>query len=238
MDAASARFDVDGLGPGQRDLGEVHHDDLGAGVLDQLGGGGTHAGGAADDQDPLAVVAECVEQASCQSSPGSMVCDGGQATTPRTLRSTMASQSRPSSARMASPCSLNSGARPGPPAPRRTGPVRPPAGTGVPAAVWHVLHVAVGDRLRVGRRLERVLHDRPLPDEVGEPLAPLVEGGRREHLGQDLDGLGAVGHERRVVGEARVGRPARAGRSASHSWGQYLPACRQVKARTRPSLVS
>ena len=44
------------------DLGPVHHDHLGAGVPDQLGGRRAHAGGAADDDRPLALVAEGVEQ--------------------------------------------------------------------------------------------------------------------------------------------------------------------------------
>ena len=58
------QVDVDGLGARQRDLGEVHDHDLGAGVLHQLGGGGPHAGGAADDEGALAVVPERVEQTS------------------------------------------------------------------------------------------------------------------------------------------------------------------------------
>ena len=63
------QVDVDGLGARQRDLGEVHHHDLGTGVLRQLGGGGAHAGGATDHQDPLAVVAECIEQCHVVSPP-------------------------------------------------------------------------------------------------------------------------------------------------------------------------
>ena len=59
--------------------------------------------------------------------------------------------------------------------------------------------------LRIGRRLERVLDDGPLADEVGEAPAPVVEGPLGERVAQDLDGFGAVGHERRVVGEAGVG---------------------------------
>jgi len=56
------QVDVDGLGAGQLHLGEVHHDDLSAGVLHQLGRGRPHTGGAPDNQDPLSVVAECIEQ--------------------------------------------------------------------------------------------------------------------------------------------------------------------------------
>ena len=109
------QVDVDGLGAVEGDLGVVHDHDLGAGVLGQLGGGGAHAGGAADDEDALAVVAEGIEQAHVRFSwKGWCVwwIGGGHATTPRTLRSTMVSQSSPSSSRIASPCSLNSGARP------------------------------------------------------------------------------------------------------------------------------
>lgn len=53
---------MDGGGPGQGDLGEVHHHDVRARGLQELGGGRTHAGGATDDQRPLAVEAECVKQ--------------------------------------------------------------------------------------------------------------------------------------------------------------------------------
>ena len=54
--------ELDRLDARQRHLGAVHHDDLGAGVLRELGDRRAHAGGAADDQRPLAVVPECVEQ--------------------------------------------------------------------------------------------------------------------------------------------------------------------------------
>ena len=46
-----------------------------------------------------------------------------------------------------------------------------------------VLEVAVGDGLRIDRRLQRVLDDGPLADEVGEPLAPLVERSLRRMRG-------------------------------------------------------
>ena len=62
IDALSARLTWIALTPGERDLGVVHHHDLGAGVLDQLGDRRAHAGGAADDQRPLAVVPERIEQ--------------------------------------------------------------------------------------------------------------------------------------------------------------------------------
>jgi len=57
-----AQVHVDGLGPRQLHLGVVHDDDFGTGVEGQLGGRGTHAGGASDHQDALAVVTECIEQ--------------------------------------------------------------------------------------------------------------------------------------------------------------------------------
>ena len=52
----------DRLGAGQRDRGPVHDDDLGAGVLGELGDRGAHARCAAHDQNPLAVVPECIEE--------------------------------------------------------------------------------------------------------------------------------------------------------------------------------
>ena len=50
------------LAPGELHVGEVHDDDLGAGVEGQLGRGRTHAGGATDHEDPLAVVTKGIEQ--------------------------------------------------------------------------------------------------------------------------------------------------------------------------------
>ena len=50
------------LTPGRVTSARVHHDDLGARVLHELGDRRAHAGGAADDQCSLAVVPECVEQ--------------------------------------------------------------------------------------------------------------------------------------------------------------------------------
>jgi hypothetical protein len=80
----------------------------------------------------------------------------------------MASQSRPIDSRIASPCSSNSGAR-------------------------VVLdEVAVGDRVLVGRDLERVLHRRPLSAESLEALSPLVECRFGEHLAEDGGRLGAL----------------------------------------------
>ena len=124
-----------------------------------------HPGGAADDEHALAVEAECIELRHVGAPV--VLCGGGgwrcaQATTPRTLRSTIVSQSRPSSARISSPCSLNSGARPG-----AAGSLVVLHGRGHQlerraAGGVAVLEVAVGDRLRVDGGLERVLHDRPL----------------------------------------------------------------------------
>ena len=117
----------------------------------------------------------------------------------------MVSQSIPTSSRMASPCSLNSGAR-------RTG-------DGL-AAELHgrghhlerraarglaVLHVAVGDALRVDGALERVLHDAPLAGEVGQAFAPLGHGVLGEGLLHERLRLQAVLDQPGVVGEARVG---------------------------------
>ena len=63
IDALSERSSCDRLHAGERDLGAVHHHDLGARVLRQLGGRRAHAGGATDHQCSLALVAEGVEQA-------------------------------------------------------------------------------------------------------------------------------------------------------------------------------
>ena len=62
IDAWSPRFTWIAFAPGELDLGEVHHDGLGARVLHELGDGRAHSGGAADDERPLAVEtkgAEC-----------------------------------------------------------------------------------------------------------------------------------------------------------------------------------
>ena len=48
--------------PGSVDIGPVHHDDLGAGVLDELGDRRPHSGGATDDERTLPVVPVCIEQ--------------------------------------------------------------------------------------------------------------------------------------------------------------------------------
>ena len=221
--------------PGEGDLGEVHHHDLGAGVLDQLGGGGTHAGGTTDDQRSLAVVAERVEQAHVM-----LLLDGrsvwwigvaisGQATTPRTLRSTMVSQSSPSSARMASPCSLNSGARPGVAGSSSNWTGAATSWNGHPGRGLAVLEVAVGHGLRVDGRLERVLHHRPLPVEVGEARPPLLERAPTAKTSVSAcDRLDVVGHERRRGRRSGDRSPGRAGRRPRRAPGQYLPACRQV----------
>ncbi len=99
IDALSARSSLTAFAPSRRHLGAVEDDDLGAGVLDDLGDRGTHAGGAADHGGTLALVGERVEQA--------------HATTPLTFRSMIESISMPRPVRISSPCSLNSGARAG-----------------------------------------------------------------------------------------------------------------------------
>ena len=54
--------ELDGLHARQGHRGAIHHDDLRARILRELGHRRAHAGGAADDQCSLAVVPECVEQ--------------------------------------------------------------------------------------------------------------------------------------------------------------------------------
>ena len=118
----------------------------------------------------------------------------------------MVSQSTPISSRMASPCSLNSGAR-------RTGAGSPPNCTGDghqlegrAARRLAVLHVAVGDALRVDRALERVLHDAPLAGEVGQALAPFRQGVLGERRFQERPAPRRLfSSSAGVVGEARVG---------------------------------
>ncbi len=135
----------------------------------------------------------------------------------------MVSQSSPSSARMASPCSLSSGARPG---------------GGRLLVVLHrgghelerdavgglaVLDVAVGHGLGIDRRPRACSAPRPTGRRSGSSRSrhsSRVRGG--EDLAQDPDGLLAVGHERGVVGEARVG-------------GQFGPA--DALAQRRPVLA-
>src|SRR6202035_5034440 len=53
----------------QRDLGKVHHHDLGPGVERQLCSGGTHSGGSAHDENSLAVVTERIEEVHSVLSP-------------------------------------------------------------------------------------------------------------------------------------------------------------------------
>ena len=68
-----AEVHVDRLRARKLDLREVHHHDLGAGVLHELGDGRAHAGGTADHEGPLAVVAkgaECTHVASPRSRRG------------------------------------------------------------------------------------------------------------------------------------------------------------------------
>src|SRR5918998_6979301 len=68
-----------------------------------------------------------------------------------------------------------------------------------------VLHVAVGDGLRVARGFEGVLHHRPLAGEAGEGLAPLVGRALGEGLAQAVHARGCVGGDRLAVGEPLVG---------------------------------
>ena len=50
IDALSDEVELIALTPARLTVGAVHHDDLGAGVLHELGDRGAHAGGAADDE--------------------------------------------------------------------------------------------------------------------------------------------------------------------------------------------
>ena len=119
----------------------------------------------------------------------------------------MVSQSMPSSARMSSPCSLNSGAR--------------LAGAGSPPNWIGARHDLEGRAARglgspacsrwprtAGRpcRFERVLHDAPLAGEVGQPLAPLGQRVLGEAASRSACASARVLQERVVVGEAGVGR--------------------------------
>ena len=119
----------------------------------------------------------------------------------------MVSQSSPRSARIASPCSLNSGARPAAAGSSSNCTGAATSWNGDAVGGLAVLHVAVGDGLRVGRRLERVLHDRPLADEVGEPLAPLVERCARRTTSRrgSRSASALLAMSDCVVGEALVG---------------------------------
>ena len=108
--------------------------------------------------------------------------------------------------RIASPCSLNSGARwPGGRLPVELHRGRRPAGRACPrrsrspaCSRW---------RRTAGRPPPRACPARrPLPGEVGQALAPLGQRVLGEDLGRGaLHGLRAVGHQDGVVGEAGVG---------------------------------
>ena len=68
--------------------------------------------------------------------------------------------------------------------------------------------VAVGDRLRILRHLQRVLGDRPLADERLEPHLPLGEGRPGEHLVEDGDRIPAVRPSARAALAKNAGRPS------------------------------
>ena len=112
-------------------------------------------------------------------------------------------------ARMASPCSLNSGARcaAGGSSSNCTGARGQPEGRS--ACRLAVLDVAVGDNLGVLRQFQGVLHHGPLADEVGQALRHSARGRARERRLQDGDGLahcwrGAI-RGRRSGGRRQVG---------------------------------
>ena len=161
------QVDVDGLDARQGDLGEVHDHDVGAGVLHQLGGGGAHAGGTADDERALAVVPECVEQTHDGAPLGSvsvsiivrsrddaadLEVDDGVPVEPELAEDVIAvlvELGRPLGLRGLLVVLHRRGHQL----------------EGCAARGLAVLHVAVGDALRIGDGFERVLHDGPLPDE-------------------------------------------------------------------------
>src|SRR5215472_12543244 len=75
---------------------------------------------------------------------------------------------------------------------------------GGPARGLALLEVAVGERLRILRGLERVLHDAPLALEGFEALPPLLERRRGEDFAEDLDALRSVLDERGLVDETGI----------------------------------
>ncbi len=108
IEPLSARLTWMNLAPSSEGSAMSMNHHLGAGVLRQLGRGRPHARGATHHERTLALVPECVEHTHIHCL---LACRCRQAMTPRTLRSTMVSQSIPRSERTLSPCSLNSGAR-------------------------------------------------------------------------------------------------------------------------------
>jgi hypothetical protein len=65
------KVQADGLDASELDLCVVHHDDIGSGSQRQPGRRGPNAGGAAEDQDALAVESECIEERHRKISPWS-----------------------------------------------------------------------------------------------------------------------------------------------------------------------
>ena len=126
------QVDVYRLDAGQGDVGDVHDHDLGAGVPSQLRRGGTHPRGPADHQDPLAVVAECIEDRHLSppdpSRPGDDAAD---------LQVDDGVPVESESARIPSPCSLNSGAREGTAGSSSNWTGAATNRKAVPDAVWH-----------------------------------------------------------------------------------------------------
>ena len=124
---------------------------------------------------------------------------------PRTLRSTMVSQSSPRSARMASPCSLNSGARPAGAGSSSNCTGAATSRKATPSAVsqscTYPLATVCGSAAASSVSWTTV----HWPTKSARRSRHSLEGPLGERVAQDLDGFGAVGHERRVVGEARVG---------------------------------
>lgn len=99
-----------------------------------------------------------------------------------------------------------------------------------------VLHVAVGDGLRILRDLECVLHDGPLAAEVRQDLTPLGEQARREQLDHDRPACHRIRAVCLVADEALVGREV----GAAHDMAEDRPvvrAWRQQIATQRSSAV-
>ena len=196
--------------------------------LRQLGDRRAHAGGATDDERPLAVVPERVEQCPCRLSllvsmsvGRGVVGRSGDDAADLEVHDARPSRGRGSS-RISSPCSLNSGARSGAGGspPYCTGAAA--SWNGMPSTVSQSCDVAVGDGLRVGGGLERVLHHRPLAGEAREPLAPLVGGALGERPAQQLGGLGGVGSPMAAASAKRSSVGELGPAETSHTSGQYF----------------
>ncbi len=159
-----------------------------------------------------------------------------QATTLRILRSMIWSMSRPIDSRIASPCSLNSGAGVGVPARRRTASARLRAGT-----ACHRRSRTPGCsrwRSSADRRPPRACPGR-------SPTGRTNDSSRSRHSASvapaNTSSRMAIASTLLAISDstsANRGSSFSSGRSmTSHSGGQYWPACRHVNVIVRPSLV-